>query len=335
MNSTNVFLREEKIYNEVSYREKEGDLFTLQLMEKWQKIVDIAASILDVKAGLIMKLTSTHMEVFMKSSGKDNPYPANGKDTLGHGLYCETAIGRDKLLYIENALEDENWKDNPDVKLGMISYLGYPIKYPNGGFFGTICVLDDKKMRLSEKYKEFLMILKETIEKDIIIEEERKEIEKTVMLDGLTKLNNKRSINKKLAEIDLYLDRNIGEYLITLLDIDNFKAVNDNYCHIEGDKVLITLANTLKKRVREIDFVGRFGGDEFIIISHSTKKEDFEIVMESILESFTHNQLIKSYGVSFSFGIASSIHHIKTLDMMNEADKLMYKAKTKKKQINN
>mgnify|MGYP001953189988 CR=1 FL=1 len=61
------------------------------------------------------------------------------------GLYCETVIKSGKQLLVPDALADKDWENNPDVELNMISYLGFPILFPDGNPFGTICVLDNKK----------------------------------------------------------------------------------------------------------------------------------------------------------------------------------------------
>ena len=60
-------------------------------------------------------------------------------------------------LLVADALRDEEWKSNPDIKLGMISYLGFPITWPDGQVFGTICVLDKKENSYSELYRKFVL----------------------------------------------------------------------------------------------------------------------------------------------------------------------------------
>ena len=112
-------------------------------LTEWQEIVDLMADLADIPAGLIMRLTDEDIEVFLSSRTEGNPYePGDREHFANSGLYCETVINtRDELL-VPDALSDPDWKDNPDVKLGMISYLGYPILLPNEVPFGTICILD-------------------------------------------------------------------------------------------------------------------------------------------------------------------------------------------------
>jgi hypothetical protein len=132
---------------------------------KWQNVVDIMAELLGVPAGLIMRYRGNEIEVLVASSAPGNPYHRGEKEHLpGSGLYCETVIKTRQMLLVPNALQDEKWRNNPDIKLGMISYLGYPIILPQGEVFGTICVLDIKENAYSEIHKKMLLQLKELIE---------------------------------------------------------------------------------------------------------------------------------------------------------------------------
>ena len=135
------------------------------LLGKWQHVVDIVAELLTVPAGLIMRCQGNEIEVLVASSAPGNPYHVGEKEHLpGSGLYCETVIKTRRMLMVPNALQDEKWRKNPDIKLGMISYLGYPIFLPQGEVFGTICILDIKGNTYSETYKRLLLQFKELIE---------------------------------------------------------------------------------------------------------------------------------------------------------------------------
>ena len=135
------------------------------LLANWQNVVDMAAELLSVPAGLIMRCHGDEIEVLVASTSPENPYHPGEKESLpGSGLYCETVIKTRQMLLVPNALQDEKWRNNPDIKLGMISYLGYPIFLPQGEVFGTICVLDIKGNTYSATYKNLLQQFKELIE---------------------------------------------------------------------------------------------------------------------------------------------------------------------------
>jgi hypothetical protein len=101
---SNVYLREEKtqirVLNGLEKPEVPSDL-----REKWQRLVDQLSTIFSVPASLIMRMTDTDMQVFLSSKNAGNPYPEGAKETLGHGLYCETVIGRNQMLEITDSVK--------------------------------------------------------------------------------------------------------------------------------------------------------------------------------------------------------------------------------------
>ena len=136
------------------------------IIDKWQNIINILAELLDIPAALIMKADEPYMEVYLASQTEGNPYRPGARDRMD-GLYCETVIKAKKKLLVLNALEDDQWNANPDVKLGMISYLGYPINYPNHKPFGTICVLDKKANGYNTTFEHLMIQFKDIIELDL------------------------------------------------------------------------------------------------------------------------------------------------------------------------
>lgn len=135
------------------------------MLQKWQKIVDLTAKLVQVPAGLIMRVTDSDIEVFVSSRSEGNPYHVGDKEyLLGSGLYCETVLKTKSKLHVPNALADEQWKNNPDIKLNMISYLGFPILMPDGEPFGTICVLDSKENHYSSEYEHLMLEFRDLIQ---------------------------------------------------------------------------------------------------------------------------------------------------------------------------
>ncbi len=135
------------------------------ILKSWQEIVDILSQILDVPAGLIMRLDDPDIEVFTSSKSRDNPYnPGEREHLLGSGLYCETVIRTKERLLVPDALRDEKWKNNPDVRLNMISYLGFPVLWPDQKPFGTLCILDNKPNSYSQTVESLMVKFRTLIE---------------------------------------------------------------------------------------------------------------------------------------------------------------------------
>lgn len=137
-------------------------------MDKWQSVADTMAELIQVPAGLIMRLVGEDIKVFVSSRTDENPYnPGDSEFFMNSGLYCEHVIRTNEKLHIPNALKVEEWKNNPDVKLNMISYLGFPILLPDDTPFGTICVLDNKEHEYSDLFIKVMTNFKEIIESDL------------------------------------------------------------------------------------------------------------------------------------------------------------------------
>ena len=140
------------------------------VLRNWQGIVDILAEIAKIPAALIMRVDDPEIEVLQASGNPANPYHAGDREQLwGSGLYCETVITTQAKLMVPNALEDPDWADNPDTKLNMIAYLGYPVLYPDRQPFGTLCVLDRKANRFSETTEQLMLRFKELLEGHIAL----------------------------------------------------------------------------------------------------------------------------------------------------------------------
>ena len=138
-----------------------------QITEKWQEIIDLLAEVLHVPSALIMKVEPPNIRVFVRSESKGNPYERDERASLNTGLYCETVMKTRQLLVVPDALADQEWNANPDIKLGMISYMGVPVAWPNGEIFGTICVLDGRRNEYSELYRKLLFQCREMLQADL------------------------------------------------------------------------------------------------------------------------------------------------------------------------
>jgi signal transduction histidine kinase len=140
---------------------------TKDIRDRFGKIITLVAGIFHVPAALIMKVRDNEIEVFSSSKTPGNPYSEGVTEKLKGKLYCETVMTSNQMLYVDNAMLHEKWKDSPDIPLHMISYLGFPIHWPDGEMFGTICVLDSKTIPLSEEKTTLLDGFREVLEDEL------------------------------------------------------------------------------------------------------------------------------------------------------------------------
>src|SRR6202142_1873304 len=135
-----------------------------EIIQKWQEIVNLLAEIMHVPSASIMRVDPPHIKVFVSSTSEGNPCEPGALDT---GPYCETVMKTGQPLLIPDALENEAWKANPYLRLGLVSYLGVPIGWPNGRIFGTICVRDNKRNEYSEAYLKLLLHFRDMLQADL------------------------------------------------------------------------------------------------------------------------------------------------------------------------
>ncbi|KPK42998.1 MAG: hypothetical protein AMJ78_00035 [Omnitrophica WOR_2 bacterium SM23_29] len=138
-----------------------------EIVDKWQKKVDLICAVMDVPAGLIMKICQLQVEVLVASTTTDNPYRSGQKFNLEIGQYCEAVMAQRAKLLIPDARKDPQWTHSPDIALGMISYLGLPLAWPDAEMFGIICVLDKKENHFSLIYQNLILQFKNAIESDL------------------------------------------------------------------------------------------------------------------------------------------------------------------------
>ena len=147
--------------------------------------------------------------------------------------------------------------------------------------------------------------------------------------DSLTNLYNHQYINKVLESL---LEQKLGEIsdiCVMMLDIDYFKRVNDNYGHRAGDRVLVTVCDIIEKSIREEDCIGRYGGEEFLVVMPDIDLEVAANIAEKIRSSIqAYDFELKGLSVTISIGVAQ--HEGETANVLiNKADKLLYQAKSK------
>lgn len=155
-------------------------------------------------------------------------------------------------------------------------------------------------------------------------------IRKFAETDGLTGLLNHSKVTERF-EIELSrAKREEAKLSFVMLDLDFFKRVNDNYGHPAGDRVLKSLANLLKTRLRNYDIVGRYGGEEFVVILPNTTLKIAENIMNKLRIAFSeikHHHENGAFSCQFSCGIASFPDFDNVILLGNEADKALYEAK--------
>jgi len=278
-----------------------------------------------------MRADEKEIEVFVSSANAKNPYKVGDKEHLeGSGLYCEYVISKQQMLNIPNALKSKQWKNNPDIRLNMISYLGLPVNWPDGTSFGTICVLDDKENVYSPDAILLLDKMRELVESGLELLVKNQQLIELASTDVLTGVLNRRAFfetaEKELERAKRY-NKNVS---LIIFDVDNFKTINDTLGHFSGDDVLVQLAELVNSELRSSDIFGRFGGDEFLILLPEKNISGAKAVANRLcseIESSCVTSSENKIGITISVGVVEYCEGDSVHTLVGLADTMLHRAK--------
>lgn len=147
-------------------------------------------------------------------------------------------------------------------------------------------------------------------------------------IDGLTKIYNRKLYNEKINEFLSLYKRYDYKFSFLIFDIDDFKSINDTFGHIVGDKVLIELTKIVSGHIRADDYFFRVGGEEFIILLHTTTLEEAVEVAEKIREIIEKElTFLGNRKITVSIGVTEVSKDEKEESIYKRADNLLYRAK--------
>lgn len=193
----------------------------------------------------------------------------------------------------------------------MVSYLLYFYRYYEMSSYEKI------NKQLEKTIEERTAELKESNEK----------LKMLASTDALTKLYNRAKLDESLKNEINRTNRFQHELGIILLDIDHFKSVNDTYGHNVGDTLLIEISNILKKNTRDTDIVGRWGGEEFLIVCPETDKAGLLKLAENLRIAIKNANFTTVGEKTSSFGCSLYEKNENIKEFISKADKALYNAK--------
>ncbi|MBF0479057.1 MAG: GGDEF domain-containing protein [Candidatus Omnitrophica bacterium] len=188
------------------------------------------------------------------------------------------------------------------------------------------------KVSVPEIYKTTFKRVVVTLQDISVQKRYERHLKQLAQIDGMTKVLNHSAIEYRLEEEIARSKRYRLELACMMIDMDNFKQVNDKYGHQKGDQVIKKTAELIRQHLREVDIVGRYGGDEFIIILPETPKQNAITAAERLRKLFDdrmHDMSVKIPFCTVSIGVGgmpdSDVNSSK--DMIKKIDHGMYEAK--------
>ena len=266
--------------------------------QAYDDVVSLAAFICNTPIALI-SLVDEDRQWFKAKVG------LNEMETPRGLAFCAHAITNPgELMEVPNALEDKRFVNNPLVTgdLGIRFYAGAPLLTSSGAAMGTVCVIDKVPRKLTEVQSHALKALSrqvvqllalrranaelkmlteaqsvrqrqlESVQKELKVLNE--DLALQTLTDALTGLKNRRAFDRLLANEYARSLRTRSALGMLMVDVDHFKAYNDQYGHLAGDRALQAVAVAIQMQARAYDHVARYGGEEFGVILPETQVAD-------------------------------------------------------------
>ncbi len=276
---------------------------------------------------LILKNSAQQLEVVQKwnctSCHINHQYNFDDCLSLRHGKLYQVTDPQHQMC----CTHIETKQIRPYICTPLVAY---------GETFGIIYIEDPKTEELDEASKANLLHLINTIAEHsalvIASLRLRESLREQSIRDPLTGLYNRRYMNE-IFELEKKRAARNGEKIgVIMIDVDNFKTINDTYGHEAGDKVLQQLGTLIKNEVREGDIPCRYGGEEFTVILPNANKETSKKRAEELRKLIEKNLMVKRNGkqlnITVSIGVASYPPKMKEFEQLIElADEALYRAK--------
>lgn len=207
--------------------------------------------------------------------------------------------------------------------------LGEQIKAP---IFKEMQELTQAFNRMSTTLQQQMNALEEKVqERTVDLETAKKKIEHLAAHDSLTGLPNRRALNEQFTKMIGSIKKTRESLALMMIDLDNYKLINDQYGHLVGDEVLQEVGHRFEEILRESDLISRWGGDEFVILLQDVnRKEDIKVVIDKLFSAFSNPLFVddRQFTIQMSLGIAMYPQDGDTMEsLMQNADTALYQAK--------
>jgi len=244
-------------------------------------------------------------------------------------------------------------RKSSDLSLPVKEYMSAPVQtihedssikdainFMNEKHFKRIVIVDDdnkllglvlQRELIALTYSRWAILMKEHQQElneiNMMLEKKNQKYEKMASTDALTGLYNRYKFTELFVSEYKTMTQRHNAMSLMLIDLDFFKSINDTFGHNVGDSVLIQVSNMLLRHLRNVDIIGRWGGEEFIVLLPTATLDNAETLAHKLREAIAEYEMEKDVYVTASFGI-TQIKEGDTLDLaVKRADDALYEAK--------
>lgn len=312
------------------------DILYLPLEERFDRITRVLCRLFNVPVAYL-SLMEADTQWFKSIQGADL-LSTPRSDSL-----CQHTLLEEEMLICSDTRQDPRFADNPYVTgpLNLRFYAGYLLK-SRGQNIGTLCIADTQPRAFSTADIELLrdishwaqteLNLTQLSDSQIELIGELDQAWQAARIDSLTRLWNQGAIKQILHRAYQRHLLNLTPLSVLMLDADHFKDINDRFGHNAGDQILQGIATALRHCLRADDAVGRYGGEEFMVVLDNCDTQRATELAERVLQrvrALRFPQIDPQLQVTLSVGIAGS--EARGLesenDLLNLADRALYLAK--------
>jgi len=315
---------------------KELDILYLPLEDRFDRITRTLCRLFDVPVAYL-SLIDDETQWFKSIHGLDLI------NTPRSDALCQHTLLEDEYLICEDMTQDPRFADNPYVTGAPYArfHAGYLLKSREQNV-GTLCIVDTQPRSFSQddlaaladiaSWAQTELNLTQLSDMQVQLIGELDEAYQQARIDSLTRLWNQGTIKQILHRAFQRHLLNLTPLSVLMIDADHFKKVNDTYGHTVGDKVLQNIASALRQALRPQDAIGRYGGEEFLIILDDCEPRQAAELAKRILNrvrNLSFTDVAPDLKVTLSIGIAgSSARGLESeTDLMDLADQALYRAK--------
>ena len=287
--------------------------------EAFDRVTRLVRSIFGVSMSTVT-LIDGHRQWFKSQQGMP------GTETGRAPALCNVAIQLPRPLVVPDTLQDKRFAENPCV-VGppfIRFYAGVQLRSPEGHAIGTLCAMHDQPKSFDATQFAILVDLAKTVTSEL-------ELRTVATRDALTGAVSRRALREEFGRAISLARRHRFELSCIFFDLDHFKSVNDTHGHGVGDMVLRACVEACRGELRSTDTVGRFGGEEFVVLLPHTGGQAAMAVAEKIRGAIARCRVEAEGGplrVTASFGVAAlDGGDVDADEMLKRADTALYAAK--------
>jgi len=315
----------------------ESSFFCTPIEERFERITRLARRVLKVPVAAITFLNEDKQWFKSVAGWAVTELPHDQS-------FCPITLASGQITIFEDTSQEANLSQHPLVTTGpqFRFYAGHPIMDENEQLCGTFCVFDQKPRQFSAADKASLIDLAELTQREIFSERMKSAhsslmsklgiARRESMMDPLTRLWNRRGAGVLMKSALEAANQQRSSVGIAVVDLDNFKQINDTYGHQVGDEVLRKTALRLIQSVRTDDSVCRIGGDEFLLIMKDTDSAIARLTTQRMRETVAESPIATRQGpititTSVGFTVRSGTERESVDELIEKADTALLKSK--------